>query len=147
MNINQNKIVAGVIAAIVVVAGTGYWYTISYQYKNNTMTSSNTSATDLSEQSVPMGKRAAPQETAPIEYQGMRFEAPTRRVGYVQAHDIKTDKLIWEKQIYTVKYNPDLETDVQEVFITKLSIEGGALVVENEKGQKYNIDPQTGEAK
>ena len=53
---------------------------------------------------------------------------------------LKKKKCYWEKEVYTVEYNPDLESDVQDVFITSLNIEDGKLVVVNEKGDVYKVD-------
>lgn len=92
--------------------------------------------------------RLAPKEVEPVIYNGVKYVAPhwgyeygwKQNGGYVQAWDIKTGKKLWEKRIYEVKYDPQLEKDVQDVFITSLSIEDGKLVVINERNKKFKID-------
>jgi hypothetical protein len=92
-------------------------------------------------------KRLAPKEVEPVVYNGVKYIAPhwgyeygwKQNGGYIQAWDIKTGKKLWEKRVYEIKYDPWLEKDVQDVFITSLSIEDGKLVVINEEGRKYKI--------
>ena len=40
-------------------------------------------------------------------------------------------------------YDSGLEQDVQDVFITSLAIDSGQVLVSNEKGQHFTIDPST----
>ncbi|MFO1490704.1 MAG: hypothetical protein U1F77_03385 [Kiritimatiellia bacterium] len=47
--------------------------------------------------------------------------------------------MLWEKQVYAVKLDPNLEADVQHVFITKLEVADGALLVTNERGEVYSM--------
>lgn len=86
------------------------------------------------------GWRATPKPVTPVEYKGIRFEAPTARMGYVEARDAKTEKLLWEKKIYNVKIDPDIEIDSQEVFINSLKIEGQNLIVINEKNERFVLE-------
>ena len=86
-------------------------------------------------------KRVPPKNVRPMVYKGIKFIAPGMgKMGYVEARDIETNKKIWEKKVYNVIYNPLLEGDVQDIFISSLSIEDGKLAVVNEKGKKYIID-------
>ena len=43
-----------------------------------------------------------------------------------------------------MKIDPDLEEDVQWVFITKLELSGDKLLVTNSKGNQYRVDLETG---
>lgn len=87
-------------------------------------------------------KRVPPSLIEPVIYNGVNYT--TGKMGFVEAWDINTSQKIWEKKVYSVKYNPLLETDVQDVFITSLSISDGKLVVINEKGNKYEVNVETG---
>lgn len=88
------------------------------------------------------GYRVIPEPPAPVEYDGIRFEAPAEKMGYVVAKDIKSGTLLWEKQVYDVNFDPVIEPDAQWVFINSLKLEGKELVVMNEKDERFvvNID-------
>lgn len=94
-------------------------------------------------------KRFEPAPVQPVEQNGIRYTAPPfaflskgmeHNGGYVEAIDIKTNKKLWLKEVYRPKYDPSLEGDVQDVFITSLSIENNKLIIINEAGDKFLID-------
>lgn len=95
-------------------------------------------------------KRAAPQEVKPVVYNGVKYTAVhwglsrglDQNGGYVEASDIKTGKQLWLLRVYRIDYD-SREKDVQDVFITKLAIERGRLIVTNEKGEKFIVDLKT----
>ena len=97
---------------------------------------------------VPMSaiqaKRMAPTPVAPVVYDGVAYSAPTSAMGFVEARDEKTNQVVWVTKVYSVTYNPHLEADVQDVFITKLEFSDGNLLVTNENSEKYQVDPKTG---
>jgi len=78
----------------------------------------------------------------PVIHEGIKYTAPNRdgRRGYVQALEVKTDRKLWEKTVFTNRIRPDLEEDVQWVFIQKLEIVGDKLVVTDERGRRYTTD-------
>lgn len=84
-------------------------------------------------------KRQDPKNVRPLVYKGIKFIAHWSN-GYVKARDIETNKEVWENQVYKVDYDPNLESDVQDQFITSLSIEAGKLAVVAEGGKKYIVD-------
>jgi len=91
--------------------------------------------------------RVAPIKISPITYKNLRIVAENNspeNMGIVQASDINTNKLIWSKQVYKVRMNPDYEEDTQWVFIKDMKIEGDKLVVINEKQITYTLDPNIG---
>ncbi|MHC4201053.1 MAG: hypothetical protein ACYSU0_13760 [Planctomycetota bacterium] len=90
-------------------------------------------------------KRTPPKKVAPLVHAGVEYRAPHRRMGYVEAWDVDTGKKLWEKKIYRIWIAPWLEEDVQWVFIAELKIENGRLVVTDERGRRYAVDPRTGE--
>ena len=88
-------------------------------------------------------KRAAPKEVAPVTKDGVAYAAPADLMGCVRATSEKSGNVRWFKQIYVVKYDTDLEKDVQDCFITSLRFEGDKLIVTNENGDEFQLDPQT----
>jgi hypothetical protein len=98
-------------------------------------------------------KRPAPAPVIPVRYRGMIYSAPPftkessgkplQRGGYIEAHDAKSGKLLWRVRIYKTRYNPLLETDVQDVFITKLFLEDDTLIVADEKNRTFHLDLRT----
>ena len=64
-------------------------------------------------------------------------------MGFVVATDTTSHKELWRERIYTVRINPVLERDVQDVFITSLVVERGALIITNERGDRYTLDLAT----
>lgn len=88
-------------------------------------------------------KRSAPQPVAPVTANGVEYTAPPEQMGFVIATDTKTHKELWRARIYAVRIDPNLERDVQDNFITTLVIEGGSLIVTNERGESYLLDLAT----
>ena len=90
-------------------------------------------------------KRAAPADVAPVTNGGITYTAPHDAMGCVIATDAKTGTKLWEKKIYLIKYDSELERDVQDCFISKLEIKDGNLRVTNERGGEFELDPKTQE--
>ena len=88
-------------------------------------------------------KRGEPAEVKPVVHEGIEYRAPHEKMGVVEAWDKATGKILWEKKVYTVAIDTNLEEDVQHVFITKLEIDAGKLIVTNEKDARYSIDLKT----
>ncbi len=93
-----------------------------------------------------IAKRKAPSPVAPVVWQGVEYRAPldVEHMGRVQAYDQRSGSMLWETKVYRVWINPLLEEDVQWVFISGMRIEGGKLVVRNEKGKTYRVDVGSG---
>ena len=102
---------------------------------------------------APAAKRAAPPRVAPVTIDDVEFAAiPWGKArglgqngGYLAARDPATGKEVWTLKVYDVVYDPKLEGDVQDVFITALakSASGHELVVTDERGRRYLVDPKT----
>lgn len=90
-------------------------------------------------------KRIAPPTVSPVSYQGIVYSAPVTSMGVVEAKNEKDQTILWSKSIYTVKYEEGLETDVQDVFITKLAVKNNMLLVTNEKNKQFEVDLKTGQ--
>ena len=95
-------------------------------------------------------KRPAPLAIEPIIYKGIKYtvlhwaidNGSNQNGGYILATLNKSGKKVWGKQLYKTNYSSDLENDVQDVFITSMSLshEHKSLLVSNEKGYVYKID-------
>lgn len=105
------------------------------------------------EEAAPAAKRVAPPKVAPVTVDDVEFAAiPFGKArglgqngGYVSARDPATGRELWTLKVYDVTYDPRLEGDVQDVFITALakSASGHELIVTDERGRRYLVDPKT----
>jgi hypothetical protein len=94
--------------------------------------------------------RKPPSRVPYIIFNGVEYRAEVDRsipIGCVQAVQPETGRELWWKQIYVIRYNPGLETDVQDVFIKKLQPKDGKLLIENERGGTYLLDVNSLEVK
>ena len=78
-------------------------------------------------------------------HEGVRYVAPNDdgRRGYIEARDAHTNEKIWELTVFTNPIDPNLEEDVQWVFIESLSIQDDTLIVASERKNTYGIDLKT----
>jgi hypothetical protein len=104
-------------------------------------------------------KRAPPTPVQPVEFRGVRYEAPQACVlikpqpvtsdgecpngGIVQAIEMHSGRVLWTLRVYETRYDDSLERDAQDVFVTALRIENGRLVVEDEKKRVFEVDLHT----
>lgn len=93
-------------------------------------------------------KRSGPKDVPPVTVEGVKYSVPhwgkaigkPQNGGYIQANNVETGKLLWELRVYEIKYDPNLEGDVQDVFITSLKLTDGNLEVGNERGDTFVVD-------
>ncbi len=100
-------------------------------------------------------KRSAPDPVAPIEHNGVIYSVEhwgktkdsNQNGGLIIATDSKTNKVLWQKLIYKIEYDNNLEGDVQDVFITKLTLSEDKkfLIIINEKKETYQLNLETKE--
>src|SRR5262245_7707920 len=90
-------------------------------------------------------KRIAPVNVDPVMYEGIRYVAPNDdgRRGYIEAWNVATNKKLWELTIFSNRIDPNLEQDVQWVFIKALNIHDGRLIATSERGETYQVDLET----
>src|SRR4051794_18266161 len=88
-------------------------------------------------------KRSAPADVPPVVSDGIEYSAPHDPIGWVIATDVKTRREIYRRRIYQIPIKPDLERDVQDVFITALEVKRNFLIVTNERGAMYALDLST----
>jgi hypothetical protein len=81
-------------------------------------------------------KRLPPAKVDPVIYEGIRYVAPNDdgRRGYIEAWNVGTNKKLWELTLFTNRIDPNLEEDVQWVFIKMLNIQDGRLTVTSDRG-------------
>jgi len=101
----------------------------------------------------PRGKRVGPAKVAPVVVGDLRIEVlPWGKArglgqngGYIAAFDRDSGKELWVLKVYEVHYDPKLEPDAQDVFISALSkaLFGAKLNVTDELGRKYVVDVLT----
>ena len=53
------------------------------------------------------------------------------------------DGELWRLRVYQNARNPDLEGDVQDVFFRSMRVEHGKLLIENENGERFEVDPKS----
>ena len=92
-------------------------------------------------------KRSPPAKVEPVIHQEIRYVAPNDngRRGYIAAWNVRTNKKLWELTIFTNGIDPNLEEDVQWIFINGLSIQDGRLLVTSEDRKTYQVDLNTKE--
>ena len=90
-------------------------------------------------------KRTAPAQVEPVVYDGIRYVAPNDdgRRAHIEAWDVQSNKKLWDLTVFTNRIDPQLEEDVQWVFINELSLHDGILIVISERGNTYEIDLKT----
>src|SRR5256886_5057041 len=92
-----------------------------------------------------LAKRSAPPRVEPAIHDSIRYVAPNDdgRRAYIEAWDVQTNKKLWELTVFANHIEPRLEEDVQWVFINKLNVRDGTLLVISERGNTYQIDLKT----
>ncbi len=96
-------------------------------------------------------KRVGPKSVAPVTVGGVRYEALPwgkkhglgQNGGYLATFDAKTGAELGLIKVYEIKYDPKLEADVQDVFISRLDSIDGGLAVTDERGRRYLVDVAT----
>jgi hypothetical protein len=85
-----------------------------------------------------------------ISFAGKRYEARhwgmarglQQNGGYIAIIDEDSGKEIAIIKIYHIAYDPELEADIQDVFISKLALtdKNKFLLIENERGDTYKLN-------
>jgi hypothetical protein len=60
--------------------------------------------------------------------------------GYIAVTHLPNGKELALIKIYETKYDPEMEADIQDVFITKLTISGKRILIENERSEWFALD-------
>jgi hypothetical protein len=92
---------------------------------------------------LPAAKRTAPRAVPPVVLGNVRYSAPHTAMGTITAEDAGTHAVLWTQAIYHVRPKPELERDVQDVYIDSLRAENGLLLIRNEADAWFSLDPAT----
>lgn len=96
-------------------------------------------------------KRKAPNEVTAVAFKGIEYSAPTFKKGFdstmgiVFATSKATGEILWHKQVYQVDIDPNLEGDVQTVYIKSLKRKGNHLIIVNERDKSFKMNLKTQE--
>jgi hypothetical protein len=96
-----------------------------------------------------LAKRKPAPVIPPVVHEGVRYTVPNDKgtVGYVVAHEVATGKELWKRTIFRKRLFPLLEHDVQWVFMKQMQLEGGRLILTDERGKTYSLDLKTRKVK
>jgi hypothetical protein len=92
-------------------------------------------------------KRPAPKDITPLVYNNILLTAPINKMGCIVAIDTANHSVLWEKEVYHIRQNPFLESDVQDVFIDSIFLRDNLLIIRNEQNKKFALDLETRDAK
>ncbi|MBD9358062.1 hypothetical protein [Methylomonas albis] len=97
-----------------------------------------------------MKKRSAPEEVEPVCLGNTRYEAPLwgknrglgQNGGHIVAIDQSTGQELWVVCLYEIRYDPNMEEDKQDIFLTSLTVDaaGSRLLAEDERGRQFALD-------
>ena len=94
-----------------------------------------------------VAKRAVPSKVTPVQVGSIEYSAPhgksQNQMGCIEARKVGSGELLWIRQIYVVKYDPDLEGDVQDVYIKNIKVKGNSLIIINERKSEYQLNLKT----
>lgn len=85
-------------------------------------------------------KRSPPKEVAPVRSGEIELRVPHGQMGCIEAWDTNAKQLVWRRQVYAIRYDVELERDVQDVFIESIELQKSKLLVKNERGSIYELD-------
>jgi len=87
------------------------------------------------------GKRPPRKPVPPVTQNGVTYSASGDGFEeFVIATDESSKSEVWRVSVYKVPVKPELEVDVQAVFIKQLKLKDGALFVKDEAGRCYRVD-------
>ena len=94
-----------------------------------------------------VAKRAVPSKVTPVQVGSIEYSAPhgksQNQMGCIEARKVGSGELLWIRQVYVVKYDPDLEGDVQDVYIKSFKVKGNSLIIINERKSEYQLNLKT----
>ena len=96
---------------------------------------------------MPQADRSAPPDVAPLVRDGVRYErvfgdpGDPQVGGLIAAFDVADDRRLWTLVVFDNVRQPDLEGDVQDVFVSGMAFDDdGLLDVVDELGRRYVVD-------
>jgi len=109
------------------------------------------SAMSFAEAPAKSGSRIPAPTVAPVKAGGLRFEQIKNGLtvglpqmgGYLQAFDDATGEKLWTLKVYDSKKPSNKEGGAQEVFFKSMSAQpDGTLLIVNERGLRFIVDPK-----
>ncbi|KQZ72334.1 hypothetical protein ASD55_11250 [Rhodanobacter sp. Root561] len=97
----------------------------------------------------PCASRVPPPRVPPVFIEGMRYAQVSGaletdgQIGGMLAACDASHREVWRLKVYENPRRPELEGDVQDVWFRSLRVEGGKLLIENERGERFEVDPAT----
>jgi hypothetical protein len=89
----------------------------------------------------------APVVLGKVRYEQVRngFQAGFEQMGgYLAAYDVASDVRLWTLKVYENPRQPEKEGGVQDVFFKSMQATFvGTLLIENERGARFDVDPVT----
>jgi len=86
------------------------------------------------------GQDQEPKPVTPVVSDGIRYAADGDGLDeYVIASNASDGKMLWKVRVVHNEIDPRMERDVQDVYITDLSLAGSALLVRDEKSRCYKV--------
>jgi hypothetical protein len=99
---------------------------------------------------VAFAKRSAPAEVVAVRHGGLEYRVQHQAgngylPGFVEAWDIAKNGQVWFRQIYVIRRDPELEGDVQDVFIKSLKLiaDRNALEITHERDGVFELNLDT----
>lgn len=98
------------------------------------------------------GSRIPAPAVTPVTNAGVRFEQIKNGLlagfdqmgGYLAVYDESSGAKIWTLKVYDNQRVPGKEGDVQDVFFKSMKLQpDGKLLIENERGARFIVDPTT----
>jgi hypothetical protein len=91
-----------------------------------------------------LSKRLEPKKVNSVLHNGKEYSINHSKIGtiLVRDKDSKKEKIV---TVYTIDYDPNLEKDVQDVFIKSILIYNNYLLIQNESDSIYKMDLETNE--
>jgi hypothetical protein len=89
-------------------------------------------------------KRTPPKPVAPVTGDGVTYNSSGDGFEeFVVATRTDSGKELWKARIFAVEAKPELEKDVQAIFITKLKLAGPTLYVRDESARCFQLELKT----
>lgn len=94
-------------------------------------------------------KRVAPAEIKPVKFNDYKISSYFSRTTsgfsvYLVARKKGKKDYAWKTQLFSRFYNLKLETDVQDIHLRSLSLEGKRLIAVDEKSMTYEVNALNG---
>lgn len=103
----------------------------------------------------PHGKRVAPPVVRPVHVGPLRIEALHwgrerglgQNGGFIRAIHERSGDEEWIIRVYGIDYDPEMEEDVQDIFIRSIEPVDGdtALLVADERGRRFRVEVESRE--